>query len=457
MENVNSYIRYGEDVNKKNNLILSNNLENKVYSLQILDKATKEKLSKENNSPVQDFYLEFKSNTINLPAKIYGKVNRLLEHYMRRFDSNNESLEVLLVGDAGSGKTLLSDMICHACLIRGMPVIDVSGLDLYGEDFAGFFKNFNNVCVRLDEFGKMISKYNQDQLLTLLTERNRRIFWILTENSYDYINNFIIGATHRVRYSQEFTKIDPEVVIGYCDDIGVDEEFKRHLLNLQNKATHFSFTHLQTLVEEHLLFPELGLNDLIVVLNLKHLTTMYRAKLISVKVCGIEIMDSKELSKECKVKLFSGRIKGREEDKKYGSFKSVKTNVKIENKNQEFAGNYQEFVDIFKDIYPMTLEIKIPILEKIPKNVLLREEIGKGDPMSYPEEFLKFIEAITSEYDGCPSLEELKKTLEDKYKEILNIKSSRENPLVFKNDYIEAEVVVTCEDDGEVLDPSYFK
>lgn len=467
----NSYSRYGAKENDSidtSSLEFTKSLKPVVYKLKIIDNEAKKKIAETNPTmEIPSFYLEYRYDVVPLPNKIYGKVNRLLLHYLTRFDSVDESLEVLLVGDAGSGKTLLSDMICQSCIDRGMPVIDISGLDIDSDDLANSFVQFigqlHNVCIRIDEFGKMIPRYRQQSLLTIMTERHRRIFWVLTENSYDYINNFITGSTHRVRYSQEFSKIDAEVVLGYCRDKGVSDKFIDQLLILQNRAKHFSFTHLITLVEEHILFPNMGIDEMISVLNLKHLSTVYTINIRKIKFCGIDVTDNDKLVFS-KLKFVSSR--GIKPGGNWGEFtpqaaRTMRDRGEKKKDSDKLDCTFEDINSLIRDRYPLTIEFKFR-----PDNFLFPELNTNNSQMQQmpQQEGINAIEglseALKKPYDGYTSVFELYQNKKDFVKELEDlgtVKSSNEDPLVLRNKYIEVETYITSSDDDEEIPISYFK
>lgn len=466
----NSYSRYGQkesDTLDTSNLELTKTLKPVVYKLRIIDNEAKKKLAETNQGmDIPSFYLEYKYDVVPLPKKIYGKVNRLLLHYLTRFDSVDESLEVLLVGDAGSGKTLLSDMICQSCIDRGMPVIDISGLDIDTDDLSNSFVEFigqlHNVCIRLDEFGKMIPRYRQQYLLTIMTERHRRIFWILTENSYDYINNFITGSTHRVRYSQEFTKIDAEVVIGYCRDKGVSDKFIDQLLILQNRAKHFSFTHLMTLVEEHMLFPNMGIDEMISLLNLKHLSTVYTINIRKISFCGIDVTEAKK-SIFGKIKFVSSR--GIKPSSNWGEFtpqasRSIGNRGEKRKDTDKLDCTFEDISYLIRDKYPLTVEFKL----KLDNLLLLDQNVSNQQNQQMIQQVAEnnleeLIEALKSSYNGNISILDLyqnKKGFAKELEDLAIVKSSPSEPLILRNKYIEVEAYISSNDDDDEIPISYF-
>lgn len=472
----NSYSRYGETDEENingNSLELTKNLKPVVYKLKLVDDEVKKKLA-ENNPGMElpSFYLDYRYEVVPLPKKIYGKVNRLLLHYLTRFDSVDESLEVLLVGDAGSGKTLLSDMICQSCIERGMPVIDISGIDIDNDELSNAFTQFlsqlHNVCIRIDEFGKLIPRYRQQSLLTIMTERHRRIFWVLTENSYDYINNFITGSTHRVRYAQEFSKIDAEVVLGYCRDKNVSDAFIDQLLVLQNRASHFSFTHLMTLVEEHKLFPNMGLDEMISLLNLKHLSTVYTVNIGKIIFCGVDVTESR---KSVFGRMsFTGTRGMRRSNNSWGDFvpqatRNLMNKGEMKKKGDELNCTFEDINALIRDKYPLSIEIKAI------KDELLFPELGnmqrpnndQMQPMPMSSEGslpLDLMEALRKPYNGEKSVFELyldKKNNPKAVDDIYNLKSTTDDPLTLRNKYIVIETYITSSEDDDEIPISYFK
>lgn len=129
-----------------------------------------------------------------LPEKIYGsihhqRVKRVLEHHK----TTKNSLGVLLMGLKGTGKTLLSFLICNKLLEKGHPVIyfDTPIPAFVARHLIEFI---DDGVFLLDEFGKLFKAFAsegdghgvdaQSQLLTAFSDRNlsRRMI-LVTDNN----------------------------------------------------------------------------------------------------------------------------------------------------------------------------------------------------------------------------------------------------------------------------------
>lgn len=200
------------------------------------------------------FYLE-KIDDFAVPARLYGTIVPDAERIMRTFHSRRESTGVLLVGEKGSGKTLLAKQMSRLCAQAGFPTIVVNQ-PFTGDGFNTLIQAINTEALILfDEFEKVYRNVEdnnaQDSILTLLdgVYPTKKLF-VLTCNSKWLINDHLWNRPGRIFYSIDFQGLDESFVHEYCE------------INLQNQdridqvklvASMFSklnFDMLQSLVEE---------------------------------------------------------------------------------------------------------------------------------------------------------------------------------------------------------------
>ena len=216
--------------------------------------------------------LEFKYKEYKLPPKLYGEIPKLADFFYEGFKRRGYQGGVMLTGEPGAGKTELAKIICNRAIKDGLRVIDLNNTRLTPE-FIDYLETLDDVVLFFDEFGKIIPDRGQDKLLTLFSNPAgvKRII-IITENERFRINSFIRNRPGRIRYSKHFDKVPLSTVKDYLEDKNVDEDFYNDVINLYKRMPKFAFDHLQAIVDEYLMFPDLDFKEILEVLNLDFIT-----------------------------------------------------------------------------------------------------------------------------------------------------------------------------------------
>ena len=226
------------------------------------------------------------TDKFNVPTKIYGSILSKVKYIWNVFASPNGRASVLCTGRPGSSKTLLCKLICncavdtHDISPEPIEVIVVQEIEPTSELIA-FISTLDKCIVFIDEFGK-IFRYNQDELLSLLSDNNKKRMFLLTENDSNYINSYILNRPERIRYHFEFDAMENSVITEYCKDYNVPEEFKAELLRLNMVNNKFNFDQLQTIVQEAQCSGRWDLTWLVSILNIKVLKSAEQYKPIKV-------------------------------------------------------------------------------------------------------------------------------------------------------------------------------
>lgn len=197
--------------------------------------------------PHSGFYLETKSS-FSLPEKIYGDCAKNSERILNTFKSRDSNTGVLLVGEKGSGKTLLARKICKD---SGLPVLLVNSA-FTGDVFYSFLSSIEQPCiVFLDEFEKVYDKDHQEKMLTLLdgTYQSKKLF-ILTSNDQWRIDANMKNRPGRIFYLINFGGIEEDFIQEYCEDNLVEKEFKSDIVRISKLFETFNFDLLCSVVEE---------------------------------------------------------------------------------------------------------------------------------------------------------------------------------------------------------------
>lgn len=224
------------------------------------------------NRELNKFFL-FETDTFSRPKKYYGDVKTRANRILKTALSREASTGVLLVGEKGSGKTLLAR---ETALIgqekHKMPCL------LINEPYMGdaFFKFLSAIkqptTVMIDEFEKVYSTRDRDLqegLLTLLdgVYRSQKLF-LLTSNDADRINENMINRPGRIYYTWSFNGVSEDFIRQYCVDNLKNKEYAEKIVEVSMMFDEFNFDMLQAIVNESNLHDESPI-DFINFLNVK--------------------------------------------------------------------------------------------------------------------------------------------------------------------------------------------
>lgn len=203
------------------------------------------------------FYLE-RVEDFGMPEKTYGnndgRAEKIINTFMTR---ENKNTGVLLSGNKGSGKTLLSKSVCVKLVEAGIPVLLVETA-FAGPAFTAFINYIEQRCALfIDEFEKKYRKdEDQNLLLSLMdgTGVGNKMF-LLTSNN-EKVSEFLLSRPSRVFYHWHYGKLPEDVFMSYCDEVLQDKTHMNNLKTLLAISTDMSFDVLQSIVEELNRYPE---------------------------------------------------------------------------------------------------------------------------------------------------------------------------------------------------------
>lgn len=172
-----------------------------------------------------NYFLEPTSTPTN-PTKVYGgDTDRRANRYLDWFVSHPEkSMGALLIGEPGSGKTLLMRRLINLAIPRGISVIMVER-GYAGESFNRFIHESlkkTSAIVCMDEFEKLYDMHENEQLAPLLTlfegPNGSHKMFLCTANERSQIADPFFNRPGRIRYVAEFGSVGDDVISEYVND-----------------------------------------------------------------------------------------------------------------------------------------------------------------------------------------------------------------------------------------------
>lgn len=204
-----------------------------------------------NLHPKNGYYLERVAD-FKLPSKIYGDTQKRAERILNTFTVRSAATGVLLTGQKGSGKTLLSKCLAVWGYELGMVTLLVNQ-PFHGETFNSFISGITQpATVLFDEFEKVYAKREkQADLLTLFdgTHPSKKLY-ILTVNDRSRVDSHLVNRPGRMYYSIDYKGLALEFIREYCADNLKNNAELAGLVLVTRFFSEFSFDMLQALVEE---------------------------------------------------------------------------------------------------------------------------------------------------------------------------------------------------------------
>lgn len=200
-------------------------------------------------SQIFGFYLNIIKDNFDVPEVIFGDYKKRAEKVMNTYNARSSSTGVLLTGNKGSGKSMISELIANMAIEQGLPVILVNE-KFTGDTFSSFMDDIGECVLFFDEFAKVYED-NQDGLLSLLDgTMSRKRLIMMTENKTTRINEFMLNRPGRIFYHFKYDKIGEDFITEFCEHHNV-AEIVEDLKYIRSTALEFSVDVLQAIVEEY--------------------------------------------------------------------------------------------------------------------------------------------------------------------------------------------------------------
>jgi hypothetical protein len=197
-----------------------------------------------------ELYLE-SIEGFTIPSKIYGNCLKNTDKIIRTFMDRDNATGVMMTGEKGSGKTLLTKNVSIELAKQGVPTI-VINQPWHGDKFNTFIQNIEQPCVILfDEFEKTYDRDEQESILTLLDGvfPTKKLFMITCNDKWR-VDIHMRNRPGRIYYMLDFKGLDADFIREYCGDNLENNIHIETIVNVGSLFSEFNFDMLKALVEE---------------------------------------------------------------------------------------------------------------------------------------------------------------------------------------------------------------
>lgn len=204
-----------------------------------------------NHNAIQGYYLS-EIDDFKLPSKMYGKEIERHNRIINTFLSRPAGTGVILAGEKGAGKTLLSKKVSiELAKEHGIPTIIVNAPHC-GDEFNQFIQSITQpALIFLDEFEKVYDSKSQDSLLTVLdgTMQSRKLF-IVAINEVHRMNQYMLNRPGRFFYVFNYAGVSTDAIREFLEDNLENKSRIESVLSYAQLFRNFTFDMLTAVVEE---------------------------------------------------------------------------------------------------------------------------------------------------------------------------------------------------------------
>lgn len=209
------------------------------------------------------WFLQRKGSHYDLPFKIYGTHDHIINRISRAWAGKNGNLSVLFNGLKGTGKTVSAQLLANWATEQGMPVISLTGFSQSIEDMLNQLKQ--PALLLFDEFEKNFKTDEdgsaaQQKMLSIIDGLSRssyRRLFLFTSN-HKKLDENMIDRPSRIRYIFEFEGLSDEIISELFDDILSEDakQFKASAMDYVKTLSVLSMDAIKVVAEEINIFLE---------------------------------------------------------------------------------------------------------------------------------------------------------------------------------------------------------
>lgn len=196
------------------------------------------------------FFLEHIEN-FEAPKRIYGDCLKNTDRIITTFIDRPSTTGVMLTGEKGSGKTLLTKNVSIELAKQDVPTLIINSA-WCGDKFNTFIQGIEQPAVVLfDEFEKVYDRDDQEKILTLLDGvfPTKKLF-LMTSNDKYRVDYHMRNRPGRIFYMIDFKGLSAEFITEYCDENLKNKEHTKKIVQVSLLFSEFNFDMLKALVEE---------------------------------------------------------------------------------------------------------------------------------------------------------------------------------------------------------------
>lgn len=191
------------------------------------------------------------AESFNPPEKVYGDMSTNVQRIANTFESRNCSTGVMLIGDKGSGKTVMTKLISGELVKRGVPSLIINS-PMSGTVLGPLLASIHQpLVVMFDEFEKKYKENDQEGLLTVLDGlySSKKMFLFTVNEKHD-LSSYLRDRPGRIFYWIDFDGLPHNVVSDYVTKEMKHEEFRLPTIELINSIPTMNFDIMKAVVEE---------------------------------------------------------------------------------------------------------------------------------------------------------------------------------------------------------------